>query len=144
MALSVMVLDMRELGCILECWDIPVKMSKPFMDVWVARSDISDVGLEMLYINNIKSHNGCVQPDIRLRNLLSIVKRPFRLRKMPLDSIKTVEKRSHSFLICVLRGGEAGLVDAVVDVIVGPFVCSFDFGLKISREEVDVLVFLLE
>lgn len=98
----------------------------------------------MLNINNIKSHNGCVQPDICLGNFISIVKRPFRLRKMLLDSIETVEKRSHSLFVRVLRGGEAGLVDAVVDVIVGPVVRSFDFGLKIGREEIDVLVLFLE
>lgn len=36
MTLGIMILDVGELSCILECWDIPVKMSQPFMDVWVA------------------------------------------------------------------------------------------------------------
>ena len=32
--------------------------------------------------------------------------------------------------------GEAGFVDSVVYVIVGPVVCSFDFCLKVRGEEV--------
>ena len=40
-----------------------------------------------------------------------------------------------------LGGGEAGFVDAVVDVVVGPRVCSFDVGAEGGGEEIDRGVF---
>jgi hypothetical protein len=43
-----------------------------------------------------------------------------------------------------LSGGEAGFVDAVVDIVVGPFVCGFDFFLQAGGEEFDVAVLGLD
>ena len=40
--------------------------------------------------------------------------------------------------------GESGFVDAVVYVVVGPVVCSFDFGLEVLGKEVYFFVFLGE
>jgi hypothetical protein len=39
-----------------------------------------------------------------------------------------------------LSGGKAGFVDAIVDIVVGPFVCGFDFLLQVGGEEFDVAV----
>ena len=86
--------------------------------------------LKMLHINNIKSHNRRVQPNIRLRNLLSkIVRSLLHLTQMLLRAVQTLEQSRNSFLISFLCGRESGLVDAVVDVVVGPVVCGFDFLL---------------
>ena len=38
--------------------------------------------------------------------------------------------------------GESGFVDAVVYVVVGPVICSFDFCLEVLGEEVYFLVFV--
>jgi hypothetical protein len=54
------------------------------------------------------------------------------------------EQLTHGLLIRFLGGGEAGFVDAVVDVVVGPFVCGFDLALEVRREEDDVSVLLRE
>lgn len=50
MALGVMVLDMDEAGGGVECWDVPVQVPHPFMDMRIARSDISNIALEVLDI----------------------------------------------------------------------------------------------
>ena len=48
----------------------------------------------------------------------------------------------HGAFVCGLRGGEAGLVHAVVDVVVCPVVGCFDLRLQVGGEEVDVFVIL--
>ena len=57
MALSVMVLDVREFRSILKSRDIPVQMSEPLMNVRVSRANIPDIRLEVLYIHRIEPHN---------------------------------------------------------------------------------------
>jgi hypothetical protein len=39
-----------------------------------------------------------------------------------------------------LSGGKAGFVDAVVDIVIRPFVCGFDFLLQVGGEEFDIAV----
>src|SRR6266536_2538057 len=142
--LSVMVLDMRELSRVLERRNIPVKMSEPPMNVRVARSDIPDVRLEMLHINNIEPHNSCEYPDIRLCNILAKIVGAFSLTQMLLYSVEALEELCDGLLIGFLGSGESGSVDAIVDVGVDPFVRCFDFCLKIFREEGDISVFLVD
>ena len=57
-----------------------------------------------------------------------------------LRAIQALEQLDDGLLVGFLRGGEAGFVDAVVDVVVGPFVGFFDLGLEILGEEVQVCV----
>jgi hypothetical protein len=61
-----------------------------------------------------------------------------------LYSIQTLEQCSDGFLVSFLSGGEAGFVDAVVNIVVGPFVCGFDFLLQADGEEFDVAVLGLD
>jgi len=79
MALSVMVLNMRELRRILKRRDIPVQMSEPLMNVRVSRANIPDIRLEVLHINRIKPHNRGKQPHICLCNVLPIIVWTLRL-----------------------------------------------------------------
>ena len=55
-------------------------------------------------------------------------------------AIQAFEQLDDGLLVRFLRGGEAGFVDAVVDVVVGPFVRFFDLGLEVLGEEVQVCV----
>ena len=48
------------------------------------------------------------------------------LCKMSFGAVERVEEGLHGFLVGILRGGKAGFVDAVVDVVVGPLICGFD------------------
>jgi hypothetical protein len=63
---------------------------------------------------------------------------------MCFGSVEGGEECCDGFFICGLCGGEAGFVDAVVDVVVGPVVCLFDLFLQVWWEEFYVLVFLGE
>jgi len=105
-----MLLNVRELGGVLESRYVPVEMSQPLVQVRVSRTDISDIGLclwsvslsctnlsvtaylEVLHINNVKSHNRCEEPDICLRDVLAIVIwTTLLLRQMLLCSIQALE-----------------------------------------------------
>lgn len=97
--------------------------------------------LEMLHVYNIEPDNGREQPYIRLSSILSIIIWPFILAQMFLYSIQRFEELGNSFLVCFLCGGETGSIHTIVDVIVCPFICSFDLFLQIRREEIDILVF---
>jgi hypothetical protein len=81
MALSVMVLDVREFRSILKSRDIPIQISEPLMNVRISRANILDVRLEVLYINHIEPHNRGEQPHIWT----------FRLTQVFLYSIQTLE-----------------------------------------------------
>lgn len=51
MASSVMVHDVKKIGCIFEGRDCPVKRTKPFMNVGVTRPNIPDITLEVIRID---------------------------------------------------------------------------------------------
>jgi hypothetical protein len=89
----------------------------------------------MLHINNIKPHNRSIQPNICLRNLLPKIKRPLILTQMLLHAIQTLKECSDRFIIRFLRSSEAGFVDAIIDIVVGPVIRFFDFLLQIRREQ---------
>lgn len=91
MALSVMVLDMRELRRILKSRDIPVQMSEPLMNVRVSRANIPDIRLEVLYINHIEPYNRGEQPHICLCDILPVIVWTFRPTQVLLYSIQTLK-----------------------------------------------------
>ena len=59
------------------------------------------------------------------------------LCKMSFGAVERVEEGLHGFLVGILRGGKAGFVDAVVDVVVGPLICGFDVIMQVRGEKVD-------
>lgn len=48
-----MVLDVQEVGRVLEGWVVPVQVAHPLVEVWVARPDVLDVALEMLDVDGL-------------------------------------------------------------------------------------------
>lgn len=66
------------------------------------------------------------------------------LRKVRLDPVQRGEEDLNILFVRFLCGCEAGFVDAVVDVVVGPVVGGFDFGPEGGWEEVELLVFFGE
>lgn len=63
---------------------------------------------------------------------------------MRLHTVEGFEELRDGALVGFLRGGEAGLVDAVVDVVVRPCVRLFYLFLQVFGEEHDVAVLLRE
>lgn len=99
MTLGVVLLDMCEFRRIFESRNIPVEVSKPFMDIRVPWADISDICLcealatnllvsfpkgqaylEVLHIGDIESNHGSEEPDIHLGDVLAVVERTFSFR----------------------------------------------------------------
>lgn len=139
-----MLLDMLELRRLPERGNIPVQMPQPSMNRGISRANIPQIRLEMLHIHGIKPDDGRVEPDIRLGdgipveiNLALFLPRG----QMGLDPVQRREEGDDRFVVCFLRGGEAGFVDAVVDVVVDPFVGGFDVAAEGRGEEVDFAVF---
>jgi hypothetical protein len=125
-----MILNMRKLSRTPKSRNIPIQISQPPMQIWISAPNIPNIRLEMLYIHNIKSNNRSEQSDICFRDFFAIVKRSLGYgRKMLFGSIERGEKGSYGFGVGFLGGGEARFVHAVVDVVVGPFVCGFYFLL---------------
>ena len=64
MTLRIMGLNMCKLRRILERRNIPIKMSHPFMDIWISGSDIPDIGLEVLHVDGIEAHDCREEADV--------------------------------------------------------------------------------
>lgn len=57
MAFCVMILYVREFGCVAEGWYVPIEMSEPVVDGRISTSNVSEIGLEMLNIDNLHDEN---------------------------------------------------------------------------------------
>lgn len=60
---------------------------------------------------------------------------------MGFDPVEGGEEGCHSLLVCFLGRRETGLVDPIVDVVVGPVVGGVDLASESGRVQVDVPVF---
>lgn len=142
MTLRIMFLDMFKLRRLPKSRDIPVQLPQPLMQRWIPRSDVPNITLEMLHVNRIEADDGGVQTNIRLGDVLAVIIRSRVFSQMFFSTVQRSEKGVHGLFVGFLRGGEAGLVDAVVDVVVGPVVCAFDVLSQVFGEKVDFLIFL--
>lgn len=78
------------------------------------------IGLEVLNIHNIKSHNRCIRPQVQLGHGLSENEGSSVLGQQRFELVERSEKRYYTCLIGFLRAREPGFVDADVDVVVQP------------------------
>lgn len=102
-----------------------------------------ETNLEMLNVDNVKPHDGCVQSDISLADSTAkVVWSILDLREVFLHPIKRLEELHNCFLIRFLRSGEPRAIYAVVDIVVGPLIGHLDFLLQGLREEIYTLVLL--
>lgn len=62
---------------------------------------------------------------------------------MLLSAVESLEEGDDIALVGIGLGGEAGLVDAVVDEVVDPFVVLLDLGAEVLGVKVDLAVLLL-
>ena len=86
--------------------------------------------LEMLYVNYVKSNNGCEQPDIGLSYFFSKIEGSLlSLGKVLFYTIQRFEKRGHCLLVRFLCGSKTRLVDTIVDIVVCPIIGSLYFRL---------------
>lgn len=135
---------MLELGRLAKRGHGPVQIPQPFVQIRIPGPDILDVALEMLHVHGVEAHDGRVQPYIGLGDLVAEVEGARGFCEVCLGAIEAREQFAHVVLVCLLGGGEARLVHAVVDVVVRPGVCLVDFVAEPLRVQVDVAVGRLE
>ena len=74
-ALSVVILDMLELGGIAESRYIPVQLSQPSMDRGIATSNVLQVAFEMLHIHRVEADNGGEKSNVSFSDSVTKVVR---------------------------------------------------------------------
>lgn len=65
MALGVVLLDVLKLCRLFECRMVPVEVSQPLVQVRIPASNITNVALEVLHVNRVKTDDRREEPDIR-------------------------------------------------------------------------------
>jgi hypothetical protein len=142
MALGIMRLNMRKLRCLPKRRDVPIQIPQPLMQMRETAPDVAVVGLEMLHVHGVEAHDRGVQPHIGLSDVGAKVERPRGRGEVRFGAVEGGEEGNYGFGVGFFCGGEAGAVDAVVDVGVRPVVRGFDFLLEVLGVENYVLVFL--
>lgn len=71
MAPVVVLLDMLEVGCILERGVVPVKVPHPLVDMRVPITDRPGIALEVTVINRVEAHDRRVEPDVCFGELVT-------------------------------------------------------------------------
>lgn len=113
MALRVVLLDMLKLRGLLKRGEVPVQVSQPPVNCWIPRSDIANVGLEMLNVDSVEADDGRVESNVSLGDVITKVE--FRIGGQPLckmlfDAVERVEEGVESFLVGLL-GSIKGLAE---------------------------------
>jgi len=92
------------------------------MDMRISTPYILDIGLKMLDIHCVKAYYRCKESDICFCDVLAEIVWSFGGREVFLYPVERGEELRYGFGVGFFGGGEAGAVDAVVDVGVDPFV----------------------
>ena len=71
MAPVVMLLDMLEVGCILERGIVPEKVPHPLVDMRIPITDGPSIALEVTVINRVEAHDRRVEPDVCFGELVT-------------------------------------------------------------------------
>lgn len=144
MRLGIVLLNVLKVRRIPERWQIPVQPTHPAVNSWISRPDITNIALEMLHVDRVEPDDCREQPDISLgHRVAEEVRGDGRLLgEVCFDLVQRGEESCDGFLVGFLGGGETGFVDAVIDVVVDPFVGGVDFGAQGGGVQVNFLVFL--
>lgn len=142
MTLRIMFLDVLEIRRLTERRQIPIEATYPAMNGGEPRADITQITFEMLDVDRVEANDGCEEADIGLGDGFAEEKGRGGelLGQVSFDFIQRGKKRRDGFFVRFLRGCEAGFVDAVVDIVVDPFVGGVDGTAVGCGEEVDFLV----
>jgi len=92
-----MILDMIKLRRLLEPLDIPIQVSKPFMNGRVIMPNVLDVTLEVLDVDGVEADDGGVQTDVCFREL--VAEEVFALWEDSFDTVETGEEFQDSSVV---------------------------------------------
>jgi hypothetical protein len=131
MTLRIMGFNMRELSRVPESRVVPIQVPQPLMDIGVTGSDVSDVGLEVLDVDGVEADDSGEEADIGFGDRGAVVEWAGGGREVLFYPVEGAEELGYGFGVGFFCCCEAGAVDAVVDIGVGPFVRGFDFFLEL-------------
>lgn len=110
MTLCVVIFDMLKLRRVFERRYVPVQLPQPLMQRRVARSDITDVALEMLHIDGVEANDGGIEANIGFRDIGTEIVRSSVFSKVSFRAVERGEKGLDGFFICFLRSRDGKLV----------------------------------
>ena len=165
MTLYVVIFDMLELRRVFERRYVPVQLPQPLMQRRVARSYITDVALEMLHIDRVEANDGSIEANIGFRDIGTEIVGSSVFSKMSFGAVERGKKGLDGFFISFLRSrngklvaegfatrawetragetsvrSKARFVDSIVDIVVCPIICPFNFCSQFLREQINALV----
>ena len=97
--------------------------------------DHLQVALEQRMIGDVEAGQGGVEPDVGLGDVVAEQVRGLARGEVGLEAVEAGEEGVHVGVVGGLGGGEAALVDAVVDGVVDPGVHGVDVGAVRFGEE---------
>lgn len=132
LAFTVVLLDMLELGRLLHPGHFPVQMFQPAVQARVIVSNAADHEFEMLLVDGVEADEGGVEFEVDFGDVLAEdVHVVWVVGKMGFEAVEGGEDDAAVFFIGGLGGGEAGFVDAVVEVGHHPGVDLVDLMLEV-------------
>ena len=163
--LCIVILDMLKLSRLPKRRYIPVQLPQPLMECGITRSNITNVALEMLYIDWVESNDRSVEANVCFGNVSTEIVRRSMLGKVSFGAVEGGKEGFDGFLISFLRSSDGKLVsesyvtrgldsrdgetsvrskarfvDSVVDVVIGPTICPFNLCSQFLREEINNLI----
>lgn len=118
----IMLLDMLEVGRILERRVVPVKVLQPLVDVRVPVADGPSIALEVTVINGIEAHDRRVEPDVCLGESITDEERRLSgmlCREHALDPIERGKELIEGSFVRALLRSKTSAVNAVYTCTVG-------------------------
>ena len=141
MALGIMLPNVFKLCRLTERRFVPVQLPDPAMQRRIPGANIAQVALEMLHVHGVEADDRRVESDVCLCDLGAEIVGLFALGVVGSEvffcAVQRAEEGGDGVFVGRGGRGEARFVDAVVDVVVGPFVCGFDVCAEGGGEEVD-------
>jgi hypothetical protein len=132
----VMPLDVIEVHGVRDRWPL-IELAREFHEVRIV-GDSADIALEVQVVDRVEPDQRRKQPPVRFRDPGSakIPAGPEHLLKL----IQSVEDPGYRLLVFCLARSEPGAVDAMIDVVVQPFVQRIDLRPQAFRIEIRRLV----
>lgn len=145
MTLRIMPLNMRKLRRLPKRLGPPIQIPQPAMQIRIPAPHIPNIRLKMLHIHHIEPNNCRKESYIRFRDRGAVVIGPVgNRREMCFCAVEGCEERGAGGGVGGGGGGEAGFVDAIVDGVVGPGICCFDFFSQMFWKQIHLLVLVLD
>ena len=108
--LCVMIFDMLKLRRVFESRNVPVQLPQPLMQRRIARSDITNVALEMLHIDGVEANDGSVKANVCFGDVGTEVVRSGILGQVGFGTVEGGEKGLDGLFICFLCSRDGVLV----------------------------------